>query len=163
MRRYFKNHSKLPVIIMTVTLMVIIVGVLVWFSKEDKYLKRSPQQVVEDSLRYMSEKNVDDYLKTLSENQRSNRGKVNLDSIENIKIININEENDPNFKKSFLSNGAGRGTGIIEDNVKVYRVEYDVKYSEGAVTAQDSGKDVRWFFVMRKDDKSPWLIGDSGY
>lgn len=131
-------------------------------SKQDTSQIENPQSVVENYFNSMNEKNVDEHLKTLSEDQKRNQGKINFDKIEYINIISIDEEVDTKFKEGYLQNGRGEGKGISEENLKVYRVKYDVKYKEGTITARDSGTYEEWYWVIRENSNSPWVIDDAG-
>ncbi|HAG43098.1 MAG TPA: DUF4829 domain-containing protein, partial [Clostridium sp.] len=104
----------------------------------------------------------DEHLKTLSENEKRNQGKINFDKIEYINIISIDEEMDTKFKEGYLQNGRGKEKGISEENLKVYRVKYDVTYKEGTITARDSGIYEEWYWVIRENSNSLWVIDDAG-
>lgn len=43
-----------------------------------------------------------------------------------------------------------------------YDVKYDVKYKEGTITARDSGVYEEWYWVIRENSNSPWVIDDAG-
>ncbi len=131
-------------------------------SKQDTSQIGNPQSVVENYLNSMNEKNIDEHLKTLSENEKRNQGKINFDKIEYINIISIDEEMDTKFKEGYLQNGRGKEKGISEENLKVYRVKYDVKYKEGTITARDSGIYEEWYWVIRENSNSLWGIDDAG-
>ncbi|MDU1347802.1 MULTISPECIES: DUF4829 domain-containing protein [Clostridium] len=131
-------------------------------SKQDIPQIENPQSVVENYFTSMNEKNVDEHLKTLSEDEKRNQGKINFDKIEYINIISIDEEMDTKFKEGYLKNGQGEGKGISEENLKVYKVKYDVKYKEGTITARDSGIYEEWYWVIRENSNSPWVIDDAG-
>ena len=131
-------------------------------SKQDTSQIENPQSVVENYFKSMNEKNVDDHLKTLSEDEKRNQDKINFDKIEYINIISIAEEMDTKFKEGYLQNGRGKEKGISEENLKVYRVKYDVKYKESTITARDSGTYEEWYWVIRENSNSLWVIDDAG-
>lgn len=122
-----------------------------------------PKQVVENYYKYENEKNKEGMLSTLTKDY----GKSNLESLfkklDYIKVTNISEETNSQVKEGYLSAGKGKTNGVKAENVKVYKVFYDVKYKEGAQTAEESGKNQCWMYVIRKDNNSPWLIDDIGY
>lgn len=119
-----------------------------------------PQKVVENYFKYMNEKNEEKLLENLTEGHKNTSW--GFENLEYIKIINIVEETDPTQKNGYLFNGAGKANGTTEENLKVYRVEYEVKYKKDGVGPQDSGKYTWWFDVIRKNSSSPWLIDDFG-
>lgn len=118
------------------------------------------QKIVENYFKYMNEKNKEKLLENLTEwHNNTIWGFENLDYI---KILNIEEETNENQKNGYLYNGNGKINGTTEENLKVYRVEYEVKYKKDGVGPQDSGKYTWWFDVIRKSSSSPWLIDDFG-
>lgn len=120
-----------------------------------------PKQVVENYYKYKNEKNKQGMLKTLTEGHDRPNVVWGFESLEYIRIVNINEETDPTFKKGYLSN-KGSINRVKEENVKVYKVEYEVKYKQGAVVAEENGKHIWWYYLIRKDKDSPWLIDEMG-
>lgn len=122
----------------------------------------SAQTVVENYFQYNNEKNKDKLLTTLTEHWSAPNVVWGFENLDSIKIINIEEEKDEKIKKGYLSNGRGSINGTSENNLKVYKVMYDVKYKKDGVGPQDSGIYDWWYFVIRKDENSPWLIDDMG-
>lgn len=41
-------------------------------------------------------------------------------------------------------------------------MEYEVKFIKDGVGPKDSGIYEHWYFLIRKDENSPWLIDDMG-
>lgn len=119
-----------------------------------------PQKVVENYFKYMNEKNKEKLLENLTE--WHNNTIWGFENLEYIKIINIVEETDPTQKNGYLYNGNGKINGATEENLKVYRVDYEQKNKKDGIGPQDSGKYTWWFFVIRKSSSSPWLIDDFG-
>ncbi len=152
------NKNKNIVLIILIT----IIFSVTTCSKQNTSQIENPQSVVENYFNSMNEKNVDEHLKTLSENEKRNQGKINFDKIEYINIMSIDEEMDTKFKEGYLQNGRGKEKGISEENLKVYKVKYDVKYKEGTVTARDSGTYEEWYWIIRENSNSPWVIDDAG-
>lgn len=56
---------------------------------------------------------------------------------DSINIINIEEEIDEHFKSIDLNGGIGIINGTLENNAKVYKVEFDVKYKEEGFGPKD--------------------------
>ncbi|UZQ52304.1 M56 family metallopeptidase [Clostridium kluyveri] len=121
-----------------------------------------PKQVVENYFKYYSEKDQQHVEKLLTKEAIGPNPIWVFKYIEYFKIISINEESDPLFKNGYLSHGRGSINGVKKENVKVYRAKYDVKYIEGSVVPEENGNHTCWFYVIRKDKNSPWLIDDMG-
>jgi hypothetical protein len=130
--------------------------------EKNRSIQNSPKQVVKNYFKYKNEKNKNDIEKLLTKDSLGPNHTWGFEDLEYIKLININEETNPTFKDGYLSNGRGSINGVKKENVKVYKVDYNVKYKEGAVTAEKNGKNTSWFFVIRKDKNSPWLIDGQG-
>ncbi|MCW6108972.1 DUF4829 domain-containing protein [Clostridium sporogenes] len=71
----------------------------------------------------------------------------------------IKEEKD---KEGYIKNGRGTITKAKEENIIIYKVDYEVKYKTGAITPQDSSSYETWFTLIRKDKNSPWVIDEVG-
>ncbi|WP_350445884.1 DUF4829 domain-containing protein [Anaeromonas frigoriresistens] len=147
-------------------LVIITVSILVGCSNESKKVvdskDDSAQTVVENYFKYKNEKNKDKLLTTLTEHWNTQNVVWGFENLDSIKIINIEEEKDEKVKEGYLNNGRGSINGIIENNLKIYKVKYEVKYKNEGVGSQDSGTYDWWYFVIRKDESSPWLIDDMG-
>lgn len=58
--------------------------------------------------------------------------------------------------------GRGSINGVKEENVKIYKVTYDMKLKNENHWAETSEKNTKWFTVIRTNKNSPWLIDDQG-
>ncbi|MGV8981136.1 DUF4829 domain-containing protein [Clostridium sp.] len=122
----------------------------------------SAQTVVEKYFKYKNEKNKDNVLTTLTEHFNAPNVVWGFENLDSIKIINIEKESKDTVIKGYLNNGNGSENGTTEINLKVYKVKYEVKYKKDGIGPQDSGTYDWWYFVIRKDENSQWLIDDFG-
>jgi hypothetical protein len=122
----------------------------------------SAQTVVEKYFKYKNEKNKDNVLTTLTEHFNAPNVVWGFENLDSIKIINIEKESKDTVIKGYLNNGNGSENGTTESNLKVYKVKYEVKYKKDGIGPQDSGTYDWWYFVIRKDENSQWLIDDFG-
>lgn len=122
----------------------------------------SAETVVKKYFQYKNEKDKSKMLTTLTELWKAPNVVWGFENLDSIKIINIKEEKNNTIRKGYLSNGRGSINGTTEKNLKVYKVKYEVKYKKDGIEPQDSGIYDWWYFVIRKDDNSPWLIDDFG-
>ncbi|WMJ80194.1 DUF4829 domain-containing protein [Clostridium sp. MB40-C1] len=123
---------------------------------------KAAETVVRNYFKYKNEKNEEKVLSTLTDSFKSPNVVREYDDLESIKLIGIQEEMNNNIKGSYLKDGQGSVNGTTEKNLKVFKVTYRVKYKENNKSAQESGKYIWWFDVIRKDENSPWLIDDFG-
>jgi len=141
-------------------LLIIAMIILVGCSKENDNsavdLKDDfAQSVVEKHFQYQNEKDKDKLLTTLTEHWNTPNVVWRFENLDSIKIIKIEEEKSERVRKSYLNSGRGSINGTTEDNLKV-------SYLQDGVGPQDSGTHEWWYFVIRKDESSPWLIDDFG-
>lgn len=122
----------------------------------------SAQSVVEKNFQYKNEKNKDKLLTTLTEQWNAPNVVWGFENLDSIKIISIKEEKSEEIRNGYLKYGRGSMNGTIENNLKVYKVKYKVKYKNDRLETQGSGTYDCWYFLIRKDENSPWLIDDSG-
>jgi hypothetical protein len=78
-----------------------------------------------------------------------------LDNLVSIKIVNINEELNEGIRNYYLRNGRGSINNTISENLKVYKVDYEVKYKHDGIGPQDSGIYEWWYFLIRENENSP--------
>ncbi|WP_034439041.1 DUF4829 domain-containing protein [Clostridium ihumii] len=155
-----KLNFKILIIILTMI-------ILVACSKEKSnsivnYKGDSAQNVVENYFEFNNEKNKDKVLTTLTEEWNTPNIVWGFENLDSIKIINIEEEKDGQIVESYLNNGRGSVNGATKNNLKIYKVKYEVNYKKDGVGPQDSGIYNYWYYLVRKDEKSPWLIDDMG-
>lgn len=122
----------------------------------------SAQNVVEKHFQYLNEKDKDKLLTTLTEHWNAPNVVYGFENLDSIKILNIEEEKSKEIRKGYLRNGRGSITGTTANNLKVYKVYYNVRYKNDGIGPQDSGTHEWWYFVIKKDESSPWLIDDFG-
>ncbi|GAA0084901.1 DUF4829 domain-containing protein [Clostridium sp. CTA-7] len=153
---------------LTREIMVIIITfiTLVGCSKESNrtvdFKDDSAKTVVENYFKYKNEKNKDNLLTTLTERFNAPNVVWGFENLDSTKIISIEEEKNEKIKEGYLNNGMGKINGTTENNLKIYKVRYEVKYKKDGVGPQDSGIYDWWYFLIRKDENSPWLIDDMG-
>jgi hypothetical protein len=156
-----KGNLRFKVMLLIITL-IILVGCSNDTNRVIDSKGDSAQTVVENYFKYKNEKNKDKLLTTLAEHYNAPNVVWGFDNLNSIKLVSIEEEMDEKFKEGYLHNGRGRTNGTTENNLKIYKVKYEVNYKNDGVGPQDSGIYDWWYFVIRKDEKSPWIIDDMG-
>ena len=118
----------------------------------------SAEQVIKDYFRWYNFKDKNQLNRLLNED----RANIvwDFDNLEYMRLISVNEEADPKVKRLYITNG--RGKQYKSENIKVFKVVYEIKYIDDTKAAQSSGTIHWWYFLIKKDDKSPWLIDDWG-
>lgn len=66
------------------------------------------------------------------------------------------------IRDGYIRNGRGSINNTTSENLKVYNVDYEVKYKRDGIVPQDSGTYEWWYFLIRENKNSPWLIDDFG-
>ncbi|WP_229982000.1 DUF4829 domain-containing protein [Clostridium aromativorans] len=118
-----------------------------------------PEQVIKNYFGYYNEKNVKGVNSTHTEWLRGPSLDENLKSI---KLNSIVEDTSPSEKEGYMKYGRGIINGAKAENVKIYKVNYTVKYKKDGIGPEDSGTYEKWIILVRKDKNSPWLIDDGG-
>lgn len=119
-------------------------------------------EVVEKYFKYSDEKNEKGVLSTLTDRWNAPNIVWELGNLEYIDLNFIEEETDQKQYESYLKNGRGSINGTTMENLIVFKVMYEVEYKNDYVSSQESGMYEWWFFLIRKDENSPWLIDDMG-
>jgi hypothetical protein len=118
-----------------------------------------PEQVIGNYFGYCNEKNVKGVNSTHTEWLRGPSLDENLKSI---KLNSISEDTRESQKEGYMKYGRGTINGAKAENIKIYKVNYTVKYKKNGVGAEDSGTYEKWIILVRKDKNSSWLIDDIG-
>lgn len=117
----------------------------------------SAQQVVENYFKYLNGKD----LKGINSTQVQKWKDIDK-NLKHVKLDSISEDKRPSQKEAYMKYGRGTITHAKAENIKVYKVEYTVKYKKDGIGPEDSGKDIKWCTLIRKDRNSPWLIDEIG-
>lgn len=129
------------------------------FTEEEVAAARA---VVEEYFRAIKEKDDEAIIKTLNPQYDHSHSVLYGDEIRTLLSIEYNED-DP-MRKSYIESGKGRSNGTEIENVIVFRVNFNVKYPEGASGAFNEGDYVDWNMILIRENKeSPWFIDDQGY
>lgn len=157
-----KLNLKLNFAIIIITMFIFVGCSSESNNKEGDSKNISAQNVVENYFKYENEKNKEKLLTTLTDHWKDSNVDWGFENLDSIKLLSIEEEKNKSVKEGYLKNGRGSTNGTTEDNIKVYKVKYEVKYKNDEVGPQESGTYDWWYYVIRKDENSPWLIDDMG-
>lgn len=135
-----------------ILLFLILAGIiLVGCTNDNSEEDYSAQIVVENYFKYKNDKNIDKLFTTLTDHWYEHMlWGLDLDSVN---IIDIKEANKK-VSKEWLNNRRGKVSGTTLDNLKVYQVKFEA--SKEMVVEQWEW----YFFVIRRNEDSPWLIDD---
>jgi hypothetical protein len=56
----------------------------------------------------------------------------------------------------------GAGNYLKPYAVKCFRVDYEISYKGGFGSGEESGKHMRYFYVIKEKETSTWLIAEMG-
>ena len=101
------------------------------------------EQVVREYFLLKNEKNVDKLSSLLVTNESLSSIEEQLKYIDKTSLIYIKEETNESILNAYL---------------KVYKVNYEVSYNDSSPTRYKNGMYESWFFVVRKNNNSKWLI-----
>lgn len=120
----------------------------------------SSKATVENYFKYYNEKNKEKLLTTLAAHWASPNIVWGFENLDSMKLLDIKE--DTSRIDDYLEHGNGTINNTTKENLKVYKVKYDVKYKDDNIGPQPSGTYEWWYYLTRKDKNSPWLIDDMG-
>ncbi|ERI90314.1 hypothetical protein HMPREF1982_03917 [Clostridiales bacterium oral taxon 876 str. F0540] len=126
----------IPIIIIT---LIMFVGCSNENNKKIDSKGDSLQTVVEYYFQYNNEKNKDKVLTTLTEHWSASNVVWGLENLDSIKIVKMEEQEDEKIKKGYLSNRRGSINWTSENNLKVYKVKYDVRYKKDGIGPRTVG------------------------
>jgi len=152
--------KKLILLLITIALSI---GLIACNSSTQDSLNDDSKSVVENHFIHENEKNKDKLLTTLTNHYKQDNTDWGFDNLDSIKIVNINEELNEGIRDGYLRDGRGSINNTAPENLKVYKVDYEVKYKRDGIGPQDSGTYEWLYFLIREDKNSPWLIDDFGY
>ena len=99
-------------------------------------------------------------IETLKELQVERRQNViygqMIDGLNEVQLLSIKENLEE--KEWFMH--SGRGENYEPDNIRAFEVEAAFDYQEYASLYYQNGRQKRVYFVVRKEENSPWLIKD---
>jgi hypothetical protein len=107
----------------------------------------SAEQVVKDHFKWRNEKNLAKLEETLTEKRKGIQW--NLDNLEYVKLLEIIEVTNS------ITNPKPK------ENTKVFKVKYEIKFKEEK-GPQNSGTYEWYYFVVKEQQNSPWLVDDWG-
>lgn len=112
------------------------------------------EQVVREYFLLKNEKNVDKLSSLLVTNNSLSSIEEQLKYLDKTSLIYIKEETNESILNAYLKHNEL----INPQNLKVYKVNYEVSYNDSSPIRYKNGMYESWFFVVRKNNNSKWLI-----
>lgn len=112
------------------------------------------EQVVREYFLLKNEKNIDKLSNLLVTNDSLSSIEEQLKYLDKTSLIYIKEETNESILNAYLKNNEL----INPQNLKVYKVNYEVSYNDSSPIRYKNGMYESWFFVIRKNNNSKWLI-----
>lgn len=146
-----KNNQQIALLIFIPMLLFTLFITLSNQEKTQSY--DEAEKVIYKYFDYRSNKDIKSISNLLVNQDILNSLESEINSTEKISLINISEEKSESIVKAYLRNDK---LSNIND-VKVFKVSYEVKYKTKELSHKD-GVHNSWYFVTRKNEKSNWLI-----
>lgn len=112
------------------------------------------EQVVREYFLFKNDKNVDKLSNLLVTNDSLSSIEEQLKYLDKTSLIYIKEETNESILNAYLKNNEL----INPQNLKVYKVNYEISYNDRSPIHYKNGMYESWFFVVRKNNHSRWLI-----
>lgn len=120
----------------------------------------SPKDVIKKYFEYFNNKDTDGYNSTFVSYRRCQNDIFAFKNLEYVKLNDIKEA-DEKILVRYMAYGNGSVNNVKVENVKVYKVDFETKYSK-ETPPNPNGKQRCYFFLIKETDESPWLIDDVG-
>lgn len=151
-----KSIRKIRLVLLVAIIIVICIGGCKWKINQGKTRYNESRTVVENYFKYWDEKNREMILTTLTKWHNSPKVGFSFDNIENVKLLNVEEVKDHPLKSKYISKG------VKDENITVLKVKFRVEVKKGNKGPWESREYNHWFFLIRENDNSNWLIDQSG-
>ncbi|MBN2557353.1 MAG: DUF4829 domain-containing protein [Clostridia bacterium] len=119
-------------------------------------------RVIELHFGYLNMEDSEKLLGTLTSRWSENPVDWGFESRKSIKIVSISEVTDEVIREAYLVGGMGSINGTSGDNLKVYYVCFEAVYSTGFEGSDRTETEAWWYYVIRDNEESDWLIDDFG-
>lgn len=144
-----KSSEKVALIIL---IPMLIFTLIITLTSKSQISENTPKQTIKTFFTLKSENNIDGVSALLADTSSMNTLKNEIDNIESIKLLHAQEEKDRIIRSTYLK----YNTEIDSENLKIYKVKYDVKYNLIDENYKNGIKDT-WLFLIRKNNNN-WLI-----
>ncbi|MGL5346933.1 MAG: DUF4829 domain-containing protein [Peptostreptococcaceae bacterium] len=102
---------------------------------------------------YRNNKDINSLSSLLVNQDIPNSLESEINDTQKISLISITEEKNDSIKKAYLRNDIQSST----KNVKVFKVSYEIQYKSKELSYKD-GIYNSWYFLIRENENSNWLI-----
>lgn len=116
----------------------------------------TPKQVIEEYFRWKNAKDIEKANEMLTERKRGSEWLP--ENLQYIKVISISSEQKDFWLKR--SKEWAQRNELEPENVQIFLVEFEVKFVNDRLSSYDSGKHKWHFYMVRKNENSPWLIDE---
>lgn len=116
----------------------------------------TPRQVIEEHFMWQNKKSISKTEELLTERRRGIGW--NFDNLKYIKLLTVSSEKRENWVKH-CRKWAERD-GLSPENAMILLVEFEVKFVNDLHSCYPSGKYKWHYYLIRKNENSPWLIDD---
>lgn len=139
---------------------VIIFSILFIFIR----IGNSPESVIKDYITYMDTQDINKLNSCRTYNYRlSNEGLETIKNIESMKLLDIEIINDESVYNTYMYNGNGAlYHDLSRNDIKIYKVKYDIKYKDDNKAVTDSGEYIKRYFLIKENSSRKWKIDDIG-
>ncbi len=145
-----KNSEKIALIIL---IPMLIFTLLITLSSKTQDSENTPKQTIQTFFNLKSQKDIEGVSALLADTSNLDSITDAINSIESINLLHIQEEKDKIIRSTYLK----YNTSVTTENLKIYKVKYDVKYK----ITNDSHKNgiyYTWLFLISNDENNNWVI-----
>lgn len=132
-----------------------------------------PKVVISEFFKYYNQQNLQGMNSLTTKRHHFSESFWEFDNLDYIRVINIDEYINISDKETYLRNNIhGKEKHHIIDadkekseleNIIIFKINFEVKYKKEGVGPSNSGKDTNFYYLVRQDKNSPWLIDSAGH
>ncbi|MCR1950579.1 DUF4829 domain-containing protein [Clostridium sp. DSM 100503] len=137
-------------------------------TKENAIIKKSnisersleAEETITNAIKYRNDKNLEKLLENYTD--RNKKNKFRLDNLEKIELENIKLVTDESQYKNYIINLLLQEGDLEIDQVKIYRVTYNIMYKDESLEPTGNGEESKHYYLIKHKESDKWLINDIG-
>lgn len=147
-----KKNNQITALFILIPMLIFTLVVTLNSEASSSYYNES-EYVIYKYFDYKNNKDLDSLSKLLLDQDSIYQFESKIDNINKVSLLNIKEESNKSIINAYLRTN----TNLKSENIKIYKVSYEIKYNEEDVNHKN-GTYESWYFLTRENDKAEWLI-----
>ena len=122
----------------------------------------TPERVIENHIKYRNNNDISKLSRTITDEIDDNYLE-SIDNTEAMRLISMKLHTEENYYNIYLNSGKGSiRKDLSRDDVKIYTVDYYIKYKDDNKSVEDSGEHSKIYTLIKEKDTNKWVIDEIG-